>query len=266
MLKATDIIPILDVHFSDVDQIGNWRRYTANGRRLCVDIERKTVPPLVIEPDLVQRLDGTPLAGVVVRDMYHNTNLKGFPKRQNRGREPIQYGYRINLATAESLLSLLDVIDGKLIDPQLQMPDPESDPTKATQILATVKQRVGQRAFREDLDERWESACAVTGLNVRILLRASHIKPWYLSDDAERLTSDNGLLLNVLLDAAFDAGLLTFADNGEAILADIPGCDLWRSLGLSHGARLRKPLSDREREFLCYHRQRRFIGSRQRVE
>jgi hypothetical protein len=70
MLSAADIVPILDARCEFDDQIKNWRRYNFN-----VDIKRASVPPLVIEPDLVQRLDGTPLAGIVVRDIYHNTNL-----------------------------------------------------------------------------------------------------------------------------------------------------------------------------------------------
>ena len=46
-------------------------------------------------------------------------------------------------------------------------------------------------------------------------MRASHIKPWAKCEtDAERLDVYNGLLLAAHLDAAFDAGLITFDDNG----------------------------------------------------
>jgi putative restriction endonuclease len=46
-------------------------------------------------------------------------------------------------------------------------------------------------------------------------VRASHIVPWAECDnDAHRLDVHNGLLLSALWDAAFDAGLISFADDG----------------------------------------------------
>jgi putative restriction endonuclease len=262
MLKADEVIKILDNHCQKVDQIQNWRRYECNGVKVCVDIERSTVPAVVIEPALAERLDEAPLAGIVVRSIIHSTNLKGFPKRQNGGLNTISYGYRVSVATPASMLSLVGIGVPASIDPPKLVPGAIADAIKATQALVTAKQRIGQGKFREDLEERWDSACAVTGLDIRVLLRASHIKPWYLSSDAERVTVHNGLLLNVLLDAAFDAGLVSIDDNGQVLVAEIPGSDMWMSLGLSPEARLRKPLTNQEREFLTFHRASRFIGDR----
>jgi putative restriction endonuclease len=67
--------------------------------------------------------------------------------------------------------------------------------------------RVGQDVFRAGRIDYWEGRCAITGLGVVELLRASHIKPWAACDlDAERLDVLNGLLLAPHLDAAFDRG------------------------------------------------------------
>lgn len=85
-----------------------------------------------------------------------------------------------------------------------------------TEVEVLVKQRVGQDLFREMLMEYWGGRCALTGLDVPELLRASHAKPWKDSDDRERLDVYNGLLLAVHLDALFDRGLLTFDENGAA--------------------------------------------------
>src|SRR5687768_5164868 len=52
-----------------------------------------------------------------------------------------------------------------------------------TEVEAVVRQRVGQDLFREMLMEYWDSRCAVTGLAVPELLRASHAKPWKDSND-----------------------------------------------------------------------------------
>ena len=66
----------------------------------------------------------------------------------------------------------------------------------------------------------WGGCCAVTGVAEPRLLRASHIKPWAKCDtDAERLDVYNGLLLAAHLDAAFDAGLISFDDDGAIIFS-----------------------------------------------
>jgi hypothetical protein len=104
-----------------------------------------------------------------------------------------------------------------------------------TEAQAVVRRRVGQELFREALLEYWDGRCAVTGLDISELLRASHAKPWKDATDAERLDVHNGLLLTVHLDARFDPGLLTFVDNGQALLsADLPQGALV-ALGLERG-------------------------------
>ncbi|ACK80676.1 MULTISPECIES: type 2 periplasmic-binding domain-containing protein [Acidithiobacillus] len=41
-----------------------------------------------------------------------------------------------------------------------------------------VRQRIGQQKFREAMLTYWGGACAVTGLALPDVLRASHAKPW----------------------------------------------------------------------------------------
>jgi predicted restriction endonuclease len=60
----------------------------------------------------------------------------------------------------------------------------------------------------------WEGRCPITGITDPALLRASHIVAWAECDDAQRLDVHNGLLLSALWDAAFDTGLVSFADDG----------------------------------------------------
>ncbi len=87
----------------------------------------------------------------------------------------------------------------------------------ATEREATVRQRVGQSLFREGLMALWGGRCAITGLDVPELLRASHAKPWADSNDFERLDVYNGLLLAAHWDAAFDAGLVTVSPDGVVV-------------------------------------------------
>ena len=82
-----------------------------------------------------------------------------------------------------------------------------------------VEVRTKQGVFRDRLMDYWGSRCAVTGISQPELLRASHIKPWAVSNSHERLDVYNGLLLNAFADAAFDRGLISFEDSGELIVS-----------------------------------------------
>ena len=91
---------------------------------------------------------------------------------------------------------------------------------RTTEAERLVIQRVGQNVFRDALMTYWGESCAVTGVAEPRLLRASHIKPWAKCEtDAERLDVYNGFLLAAHLDAAFDAGLISFTDEGTILLS-----------------------------------------------
>jgi putative restriction endonuclease len=114
--------------------------------------------------------------------------------------------------------------------------------------------RVGQIPRR--LLGLWEEQCAVTGLAVPSLLRASHIKPWANCEtDAERLDVYNGFLLAPNLDAAFDRGFITVADDGAIVVSDMLGADARVTLGLDKPLRVRG-LADSHRAYLPWHRTR----------
>ena len=104
---------------------------------------------------------------------------------------------------------------------------------RTTEAERLVVQRVGQDIFRCGLFEYWDGRCVITGLGVPELLRASHIKPWADCDtDAERLDVFNGLLLAPQLDAAFDAGFITIAEDGTVLASDALPPDARSLLGL----------------------------------
>lgn len=80
--------------------------------------------------------------------------------------------------------------------------------------------RIGQDHFRRALLGYWNGRCPLTSIAEPALLRASHIVPWAeCASDAERLDVHNGLLLAAHWDAAFDAGLVSFADDGKALFS-----------------------------------------------
>ncbi|MCK6530786.1 HNH endonuclease [Myxococcota bacterium] len=127
---------------------------------------------------------------------------------------------------------------------------------RTTEAERWVIQRVGQDIFREGLLDYWDRRCAMTGLAVPDLLRASHIKPWADCErDEERLDVWNGLLLAPHLDAAFDGGWITVADDGEVLVAPALGRDDRRQLGLDVSLRVER-LADGHRKYLPWHRER----------
>lgn len=124
-----------------------------------------------------------------------------------------------------------------------------------TEREATVKQRVGQGLFREGLMALWGGKCAVTGLDVPEMLRASHAKPWADSTDAERLDVFNGLLLAAHWDAAFDAGLVTVAANGTLTASPkLPASALQLLGGASGFGNITVKLHPQHARYLEWHR------------
>jgi hypothetical protein len=131
----------------------------------------------------------------------------------------------------------------------------EANPPSATEAFALVKQRRGQDIFRQALLEYWDGACAVTGVTVPALLRASHAKPWAVcASDQERLNVFNGFLLCAHLDALFDRGLMTFDDQGAAQFSPRLDAETRAKLNLDSPIQLRW-LNREHLPFLDWHRQ-----------
>jgi hypothetical protein len=127
-------------------------------------------------------------------------------------------------------------------------------PPSATEVERVVRQRVGQDIYRQSLLDYWGGVCAVTGITIPELLRASHIKPWSECEtDSERLNVFNGFLLAAHLDALFDRHLMTFDTEGMALFSPRIDAPTRSKLGLAGSLRLRW-LSPEHESFLAGHR------------
>jgi hypothetical protein len=126
---------------------------------------------------------------------------------------------------------------------------------RATEAERLVIQRIGQDVFREALMDYWGGRCPLTGITEPALLRASHIRPWAECTDEQRLDVHNGLLLSALWDAAFDRGLVSFADDGTVLPSPILTAEARSALGLNTAPRL-AGLRDEHRANLALHRAR----------
>lgn len=148
----------------------------------------------------------------------------------------------INAAT--DILEELEILD--------QLPE--------TERQAVILSRVGQGEFRDQLIGYWKK-CAVTDAACVPLLKASHIKPWRDASNEERLDPFNGLLLSPNLDAAFDAGYITFDPNGKIILSGEIEGEAAYQMHINGKLRINaKLLTEEHRAYLEYHQRHIFRG------
>lgn len=209
----------------------NDHDWSEDGRR--VDVQFQKVEPELHIPDVAKEL------------------LKLLPKKHS----PLTkagggtQGYLFSVPP-DAAHFLLDKIDGVDIVVERAIEARHQEKTVRT---ALIQCRVGQGPFREDLIKYWSGCCAVTGVRLVEILRASHIKPWRDSNDLERLDCFNGLLLSPTYDALFDKGLISFDENGQSfhspLLTDVQAM----LLGIKHPVRLTR-FEDRHMNYLRYHR------------
>lgn len=201
---------------------------------------------------LVQRVV---LENRLVRAKVIGGEKDGQPNTVGLGRQAIR-GYWLashmrHLITGAAMQS--EEMPGGVLTAEEDIETATDLPERETERQAVIAARRGQGLFRKLLDRRWGN-CAVTACATRALLRASHIRPWRESSNADRLNPDNGLLLAAHLDAAFDQGLISFADDGRILIhARLPGADA-QAISISAGMRLRN-VRPEHRPFLVRHRE-----------
>lgn len=128
----------------------------------------------------------------------------------------------------------------------------EAAPIRETEKTQLMKARVGQGIYRQRLLQV-EQRCRVTGASDIRFLIASHIKPWRLSNQTEKLDGNNGLLLSPHVDCLFDKGWLSFRNNGDVLWAIPPVTDatvaFWRLTPTNVGG-----FNNEQKVYLDFHR------------
>ena len=125
---------------------------------------------------------------------------------------------------------------------------------KETERDAVVKSRIGQGVFRKELIKKYNSSCVITGINEKKLLIASHVKPWAVCTNAERLSVENGLLLSPTFDKLFDCGLISFADSGRILISSQLSAEVVSKLHISATDTFNLKASQELKQNLEYHR------------
>lgn len=120
--------------------------------------------------------------------------------------------------------------------------------------------RIGQGLYREKLLLECPY-CPITMINDERLLIASHIKPWAVSSEIEKLDHKNGFILSPLYDKLFDRGFMTFSEDRRIVLSNWISPANKKRLGVHEGQFIQMlPLDGQRHEYMEFHRSSVFKG------
>ena len=116
-----------------------------------------------------------------------------------------------------------------------------------------VQARKGQGEYRKKLLEE-KAECLITRVNDERLLIASHIKPWAISNETEKVDHYNGLALTPTYDRMFDQGFISFSDEGVIMISPYISPLNLKKLNLAPDRKYEVPNIQQRIKYLVYHR------------
>ena len=127
---------------------------------------------------------------------------------------------------------------------------------ESTQAEKLTAVRTKQTLFRRQLIGI-EKECRLTKIRDLRFLRASHIKPWAACDTGdERIDGNNGLLLCPQADLLFDAGWISFENDGRLLRSSLLPSVVASKIGLNLKAnRSCGKFNDKQLPYLNFHRE-----------
>ena len=139
-------------------------------------------------------------------------------------------------------------------------PMPQPQPKETSREKEIRRARQGQGLYREQLLAECPF-CPITMINDVRLLIASHIKPWAVATDTEKLDPKNGFMLSPLYDKLFDRGFMTFTEDRRIMLSNWITPMNKKRLGVEDGQFIQLlPLDEARQEFMKFHRSSVFKG------
>ena len=225
----------------DLERTGDWLSFGSSQTSMRIWLTARGEPEFLVAASRADVLDGLAGLGTASTDLLPS--------------DAVGARSASDIAALHRLLRRAFQLSRTLPDGLLHVFEAETaNMPRTTEAERLMVQRVGQDIFRRGLLEYWDGRCAITGLDVPELLRASHIKPWAdCNTDAERLDVFNGLLLAPHLDAAFDSGFITVEEDGTVLLSDALPLGARSALGLDGSLKLHGLRRAHER-YLPWHR------------
>lgn len=128
------------------------------------------------------------------------------------------------------------------------------DDLVVTEKEQIIKSRKGQGLFRNRVAEL-EKWCRVTHVDRSEHLIASHIKPWRVATNKERLDGQNGLLLTPSIDHLFGNGFVSFQNDGAVVISPVAHRASLNQMGLiTDGSLNVGSFTGGQKSYLEYHR------------
>jgi len=152
----------------------------------------------------------------------------------------------------EGVFSLIDYDENNLL--------PQNNKIKETSKDVMVQIRIAQSLFRNSLIKNLKM-CPLTQINDHRLLVASHIKPWCVSNNQERVDINNGLIFSPTIDKLFDRGLISFTQNKELMVSPSISSDNIKKLNLYEGKKYDLLKIENRENYLQFHREKIFISA-----
>lgn len=229
MRMVADLPEIIEFRIDDQDQIAGPRGYIKSADR-GYQLLRDLSLPLI-----------TYISAMAVRDLhgrairYYFKLFVDFEALEAAENEPLVFRYGKALVASDT-----------------DIPVEKKKDDKSERIS---RARVGQGKYRDDLLAQCPY-CPITQVNEERLLIASHIKPWAVSDDKEKIDPYNGYMLSPLYDRLFDRGFITFTDERRMQISNWLSPANVKRLGLKNNQFYQKlPMDDQRKHYLEYHRQ-----------
>lgn len=138
--------------------------------------------------------------------------------------------------------------------------EPLPKPKETSRQTEIRRARQGQGLYREKLLADCPF-CPITMINDERLLIASHIKPWAVATDKEKLDHKNGFMLSPLYDKLFDRGFMTFTEDRKIVLSNWISPANKKRLGVVDGQFVQMlPLDEERQAYMSFHRSSVFKG------
>lgn len=182
---------------------------------------------------------------------YVNIPMEAFNEAVGYKKNNVVQGFmRINESLTEQALDFLKKSINSSIQDELA--EIEKQDISETQKESLINSRLGQGKYRQDLKKIWNESCSITGFNQIDIFIASHIKPWKVSTNEERLDKFNGFFLLPTLDKLFDKGYISFTDNGDILISRVIEEDSYGKLNINKNMKI--DIFDENKKYLEYHR------------
>lgn len=254
-METSETNPI-DILLDDEEALNRWMawkyKYDELSRPYVIGLVRETYIGkeywnfLGIYEVLEHFEDITDDVGYKLREISKYRKYKGelLIKYKNSGQN--------NIRNAESLIDEITVEKNYILLKEEIINNIDDINITETEREVLAKTRIGHSEYKAKLLES-DKKCRVCNLKDGNYLIASHIKPWSVSSDKEKLDQNNGLLLCPNHDYLFDRNRISFDENGFILISASIDKNTRILLNLDNNMKIE--LKNEEKPYMNYHRQ-----------